>query len=143
MRVRAIDKTGPGATNDQEFLPRATFPSDQFPRSFLGTIKPPRSRDVLDLPDQPLHQLARLRHRCHGVVSDGQDRSREDALRERRDELRLAMEDAEKRNDIDRTAVYYGQGAGAIMAVRPAADVMRSICEEAERILGPTAGRPE
>jgi nitronate monooxygenase len=65
---------------------------------------------------------------------------REDELRRRKDEIAPALLAAEKQQDIDRTAVYYGQGAGAIDAVRPAAGVLRSICDGAERILRDRAG---
>jgi nitronate monooxygenase len=64
---------------------------------------------------------------------------REDELRGRKDEISAQLHDAEVRGDIERTAIYYGQGAGAIEAIRPAAEVMRSICDEAERILGERA----
>jgi nitronate monooxygenase len=38
-------------------------------------------------------------------------------------------------------AMLYGQGAGRVRAVRPAADVVREICEEAEAILRERPGR--
>jgi nitronate monooxygenase len=65
---------------------------------------------------------------------------REEELRERRDEIAPRLRDAEQRGDLERTAVYYGQGAGAIDAVRPAAEVLRVICEGAERLLRERAG---
>ena len=37
--------------------------------------------------------------------------------------------------DPDRDDVLYGQGAGFVTAVRPAADVLRTICDDAESIL--------
>lgn len=43
---------------------------------------------------------------------------------------------AAKQNfDPEVVDVAYGQGAGAVDAVRPAADVLRAICDDAERIL--------
>ena len=32
-------------------------------------------------------------------------------------------------------ALHFGQGAGSVTGIRPAAEVVRSICEDAERIL--------
>jgi nitronate monooxygenase len=60
---------------------------------------------------------------------------REAELRERRDEIAPQLLAAEQRGDLNHTAVYYGQGAGAIDAVRPAAEVLCAICEGAERII--------
>jgi nitronate monooxygenase len=60
---------------------------------------------------------------------------REDELRERKAEIAQQLLAAEERDDLERTAVYYGQGAGAVNAIRPAAEVLRTICEGAERIL--------
>lgn len=60
---------------------------------------------------------------------------REDELREKREEIAPTLEEAYKRNDASRMPVYMGQGSGSIKAVRPAADVLRSICNDAERIL--------
>jgi nitronate monooxygenase len=42
--------------------------------------------------------------------------------------------------DPETSAVLYGQSAGFVNAIRPAAEVIRSICEDAERIL---RSRPE
>lgn len=59
----------------------------------------------------------------------------EDELRAKREEIAPTLEDAHERDDVRRMPVYMGQGAGAIDAIRPAAVVMQSICEDAERIL--------
>jgi hypothetical protein len=37
--------------------------------------------------------------------------------------------------DPDEMALHFGQGAGSVSGVRPAAEVVRSICKDAERIL--------
>jgi nitronate monooxygenase len=37
--------------------------------------------------------------------------------------------------DPDTDAVLYGQGAGAVTAIRPAGEVLRNVCDEAEAIL--------
>jgi nitronate monooxygenase len=61
---------------------------------------------------------------------------REDEIVPRREELQARVQAAA--NDFDRAgdrAILYGQSAGAVPAVRPAADVLHAICDEAERIL--------
>jgi NAD(P)H-dependent flavin oxidoreductase YrpB (nitropropane dioxygenase family) len=42
---------------------------------------------------------------------------------------------AAEQQDIEQFAVYMGQSAAFVKEVRPAADVIQSICEDAERIL--------
>jgi nitronate monooxygenase len=59
---------------------------------------------------------------------------RERELRERRDEV-LPAHEAAYMKDPDEMALHFGQGAGSVNAVRPAAEVVRSICDDAERIL--------
>lgn len=54
---------------------------------------------------------------------------------ERRQELQTRVEAAEKTFDPADRAILYGQSAGAVSAVRPAAEVLREICDDAERIL--------
>jgi len=43
--------------------------------------------------------------------------------------------------DPDADAVLYGQGAGSVTAVRPAAEVLHTMCDEAEAILRTRPGR--
>ena len=43
--------------------------------------------------------------------------------------------------DIEAAPIWMGQGAGAVQSVRPAADVLRDICGDAERILRERLGR--
>jgi nitronate monooxygenase len=43
--------------------------------------------------------------------------------------------------DPDRDEILYGQGAGFVTAVRPAAEVVRTICDGAEEILRSRPGR--
>ena len=52
-----------------------------------------------------------------------------------REELASDVAAARAQADTDASAVYMGQGAGHINAIRPAADVMKDICEGAEAIL--------
>ena len=52
-----------------------------------------------------------------------------------REELTSDVAAARASGDTEVSAVYMGQGAGHINAIRPAADVMREICEGAEVIL--------
>ena len=59
----------------------------------------------------------------------------EDKLRQRREEVAPLYAQAEERHDPETAVVYMGQSAAFVHAVRPAAVVLRNICEEAERIL--------
>lgn len=60
---------------------------------------------------------------------------RESELRAKREELAPAYTAAYERRDPDTMALYFGTGAGSVSAIRPAADVITSICTEAEHIL--------
>jgi nitronate monooxygenase len=60
---------------------------------------------------------------------------RQDDLAKRRDELLPAYREAQVRQDPDVVGVYYGQGAAAVTAVRPAGEVVQRMGEDAERIL--------
>jgi nitronate monooxygenase len=60
---------------------------------------------------------------------------REEELRAQREAIAPTLEEAYRRDDVSQMPVYMGQGAGAIDAVRPAGDVLRTICDDAERIL--------
>ena len=53
----------------------------------------------------------------------------------RREELASDVAAARANGDTELSAVYMGQGAGHISAIRPAADVVRDICGGAESIL--------
>ena len=52
-----------------------------------------------------------------------------------REELASDVADARTRHDTELSAVYMGQGAGHVTAIRPAAAVMTDICDGAEAIL--------
>ncbi len=52
-----------------------------------------------------------------------------------REELASDVAAARARQDPEASAVYMGQGAGHVNAIRPASDVVRDICEGAESIL--------
>lgn len=60
---------------------------------------------------------------------------REDDVRVQREKLASQFADVGDRPDLDRDAILYGQGAAFVSAIRPAADVLRTICDDAERIL--------
>jgi nitronate monooxygenase len=64
---------------------------------------------------------------------------REGELRARRDELAGAAGDRGNSfaapPDPDTSAVLYGQSAAFVHAVRPAAEVLRTVCDDAEAIL--------
>jgi nitronate monooxygenase len=59
---------------------------------------------------------------------------RDDEIVARREELRERTE-AAYRVDPEVAAVYMGQSAGAVKAIWPAAEVLRSICDGAEEII--------
>ena len=52
-----------------------------------------------------------------------------------REELATDAAAARARQDPELASVYMGQGAGQVHAIRPAAEVVREICEEAEGII--------
>ena len=60
---------------------------------------------------------------------------RDDAVMERREELASDLAAARARHDPEVASVYMGQGAGAVNAIRPAAEVVETICQDAERVL--------
>ena len=64
---------------------------------------------------------------------------REEEVRAQRDELITRLREGQERADPEIRSVLYGQSAGMVPSVRPAAEVMASMCEEAERLL---RGRP-
>jgi nitronate monooxygenase len=65
---------------------------------------------------------------------------REDEVAKRREELAPKVQAGEGDFNSGLRAILYGQGAGAISAVRPAAQVVRTICDDAERILRERSG---
>jgi nitronate monooxygenase len=64
---------------------------------------------------------------------------REQEVRERREEIRERLLEGERRADPEIRAVLYGQSAGMVPAVRPAAEVVEWMCEGAERLLAKRA----
>jgi nitronate monooxygenase len=60
---------------------------------------------------------------------------RDEEIVQRREELQKQVQAGEADFNSGLRAVLYGQSAGAVHAVRPAAEVLRSICEDAERII--------
>ena len=60
---------------------------------------------------------------------------RDEAVMEHREELASDVAAARARHDPEVSSVYMGQGAGAVNAIRPAAEVIEGICREAERLL--------
>ncbi len=57
---------------------------------------------------------------------------REQELRQKRDEVQRAIAEGQARKDPEVTPVLMGQSAGFVGAVRPAAEVIASICDDAE-----------
>jgi nitronate monooxygenase len=60
---------------------------------------------------------------------------RERELREQLENVRSSIAEGRARQDPEVTPVLMGQSAGFVPAVRPAAEVIESICADAERIL--------
>jgi nitronate monooxygenase len=60
---------------------------------------------------------------------------RERELREQLENVRSAIAEGRARQDPEVIPVLMGQSAGFVPAVRPAAEVIESICADAERIL--------
>ena len=61
-----------------------------------------------------------------------------------REEIASDVAAARANADTELSAVYMGQGAGHVNAIRPVADVVREICEDAESILrGVASGLPD
>ena len=60
---------------------------------------------------------------------------RDDAIMAHREELASDVAAARARHDPEVSSVYMGQGAGAVNAVRPAAEVIGGICSAAEQLL--------
>jgi nitronate monooxygenase len=53
----------------------------------------------------------------------------------------MAYAEALQRRDPEATAILMGQSAAFVDAVRPAADVVHAICEDAERVLRERSSR--
>jgi len=60
---------------------------------------------------------------------------RERELRVQRETVRTSLADGQSRQDPEVTAVLMGQSAGFVPAIRPAAEVIETICADAERVL--------
>jgi nitronate monooxygenase len=60
---------------------------------------------------------------------------RESELRQRLEQVVPSYLEAAQRRDPEIAAVYFGQSAASVKAVRPAAEVLRDICEQGEHIL--------
>ncbi|MGB2693783.1 MAG: nitronate monooxygenase [Dehalococcoidia bacterium] len=73
--------------------------------------------------------------RVHNNTFAQEWQGRERELRAKREELAPAYTAAYERRDPDTMALYFGTGAGSVSAIRPAADVITSICTEAEQLL--------
>ena len=58
-----------------------------------------------------------------------------------REELASDVAAARARHDVEMASVYMGQGAGNVNDIRPAGDVVRAICDGADRILSSLSER--
>src|SRR5262245_4295240 len=91
---------------------------------------------VTDIPDVANGQAwpgAYVRVRRNRFIEDWLGRDGE--LRRRRREVAAQLAEAAKAGDPDRGAIMLGQTAGLIDRVEPAADLVRQIARDAERIL--------
>ncbi len=61
---------------------------------------------------------------------------RDGEILQRREELASDVAAARARQDPEESSVYMGQGVGNVNEIRPASEVVRTICDDAERILG-------
>ncbi len=68
---------------------------------------------------------------------------RDEEILANREELISDVADARARHDPEIASVYMGQGAGQVHAIRPAAEVVKDICEGAEGILRGLSGKLE
>jgi nitronate monooxygenase len=66
---------------------------------------------------------------------------REVELRAHREEVLPRLREGQQRHDAEVESVWMSQGAGLISAVRPAAEVVRSICDDAEGLLRERPGQ--
>ena len=60
---------------------------------------------------------------------------REPELRKRRPEAWEGLERADESSDVENSLLWFGQSAGLIDSVVPAADVVRQVVSDAEEIL--------
>ena len=61
--------------------------------------------------------------------------NREDELRDRLEEVLPIYAEARQRRDLDIGSAWFGESAAFVDAIRPAAQILHSMCEEAERLL--------
>ena len=87
--------------------------------------------DEIEAPPWPQGIAGRVYH--NDFVQEWQ--GHEDELQRRREELALECGRAWERHDTQIAAVYMGQSATSVDAIRPAAEVLRDICDQAERVL--------
>lgn len=79
------------------------------------------------------------RARANRFTREWEGRERE--LRAQRELVVAQAQEAGRIGDPDYDSVWMGQSAGMVPAIRPAAEVVRSICDEAERILRERPGQ--
>jgi nitronate monooxygenase len=73
--------------------------------------------------------------RCQANSFTREWAGREEELRERREDLLPRLRQGQQLRDPDFETVWMGQSAGMVTAIRPAAEVISSICEHAEVLL--------
>ena len=94
--------------------------------------------EVFDIVEQKVFGIAwpeGIASRAHRNQFAQQWHGHEDELRRRLDEIAPQYAQALQRRDPDMSAVLMSESAAFIRAIRPAAEVVRTICADAERIL--------
>ncbi|MGH8246808.1 MAG: NAD(P)H-dependent flavin oxidoreductase [Gammaproteobacteria bacterium] len=84
-----------------------------------------------DLPDWPAGIAARMYRNKFVKEWEGHEAQLADHLTE----VLPRYDEARKRQDPEMTAIYMGQSASFVSSIRPAGDVLTSICNDAEKLL--------
>lgn len=90
-----------------------------------------RVYDVLGDSPWPEGVAGRVFHNRFVQKWDGRD----DEIRDRREELISDAAEAWANADPEMASVYMGESAGSVTSIRPAAEVLRDICDQAENLL--------
>ncbi|MEE8159482.1 MAG: nitronate monooxygenase, partial [Dehalococcoidia bacterium] len=90
-----------------------------------------RVYDVLGDSPWPEGIAGRVYHNRFVQKWDGRD----DEIRDRREELISDAAEAWANADTEMASVYMGESAGSVTAIRQASEVLRGICDQAEKVL--------
>lgn len=90
-----------------------------------------RVYDVLGDSPWPEGIAGRVYHNRFVQKWDGRD----DEIRDRREELISDAAEGWANADTEMASVYMGESAGSVSSIKPAAEVLRDICDQAEKLL--------